>query len=76
MGKIICLCNQVYYRDLQKLIQKSPAMSLKAIIRHSGASSSCGRCFGELQATVKNIRDENTDNALGYRQLGLPFPED
>jgi len=50
-------------------------MSLKAIIRHTGASSSCGRCFGELQATVKTIQDENTSNSEGYRQLGLPFPE-
>jgi bacterioferritin-associated ferredoxin len=63
----------VYYKDLEKIIQKSPAVSLKGIIRYTGASSSCGRCFGELQAAVKTIREENTNDS--HRQLGLPFPE-
>ncbi|MFW5890211.1 MAG: (2Fe-2S)-binding protein [Marinilabiliaceae bacterium] len=75
MGRLICLCNHVHYRDLEKLIKKSPVMSMKEIIRHTGASSSCGRCFGELQSAVHAIRDGHANDSHIFRQLQLPFPD-
>ncbi|MGM0377623.1 MAG: (2Fe-2S)-binding protein [Bacteroidota bacterium] len=75
MGRIICLCNRVYARDLEKIIRKAPGMSVKEIIGHTGASSSCRRCYGEFLSTVNAIKNEYGSISQMPRQLDLPFPE-
>ncbi len=72
MQKIICLCNQVSQKQIQKIVQRHPSISLSELIGVSGASTSCGRCRTELKAEYLNIKTQV--QAQGKHTQGvLPF---
>jgi bacterioferritin-associated ferredoxin len=72
MPKIICLCNQVSQKQIQKIVQRHPSISLSELIQVSGASTSCGRCRTELKAEYLNIITQVQANQKDAQGV-LPF---
>ena len=72
MSKIICLCNRVDSRDVEKIFSKHPHATLQDVTNLTGASTSCGRCRNELRTFVEKIKSEQPP-LTPSSQLTIPF---
>lgn len=72
MSKMICLCNRVNAKDVEKVFTKHPQANLRDVINLTAAATSCGRCRTELEAFVEQVKSKQSTPA-SCPQLTIPF---
>jgi len=72
MSKIICLCNRVSDKDVEKILFKYPHASLQDVMIQTAASTSCGRCRNELETFVEQLKNKQP-TPVPSPQLTIPF---
>lgn len=63
--KLICHCNQVPQKEVEKLIKKNGHLTVEEIGRQTAAGTGCGRCRMRIALLTERMgRSHRPDNQL------------